>query len=67
MKAEIETIEGGQKRCLLTRGDQIKNKNKIDYQTLKSSIQIFLDWVCPVFRQPVLLQECKRLSHASND
>ena len=27
MMTEIQTIEGGPKRCLLTRGDQIKRKN----------------------------------------
>ena len=27
MMTEIETIEGGQKRCLLTRGDQKLKKN----------------------------------------
>ena len=28
MMPEIQTIEGGPKRCLLTRGDQIYKKNK---------------------------------------
>ena len=29
MMTEIKIIEGGQKRCLLTRGDQIKKNKKI--------------------------------------
>ena len=29
MMTEIETIEGGQKRCLLTRGDKKKESKRI--------------------------------------
>ena len=38
MMTEIYIIEGGQKRCLLTRGDQIKKKVTVSFDKLNNTI-----------------------------